>query len=201
MKKIKNLCSTLTGKWKILNKELKDNKGNIVFATFFKTDKWYALAGLGEGKQELYISELITKGGSPSNGGNMGIPKILDYSKNTRVLTWEYKGEDVDKFDIVAEHNPPNNWIAHADNPNRQFIVPTKYIKEDTQYFRVVAVKGNDKKFSEHFVVKHKEPDMPPPPDGDNAKLVAEAKDELKKVEAYILEHLAVAHDKLNKVK
>lgn len=144
-----------TNKWKILNKELKDANAKITRASFFKAETtWYAMCT--RDGVSMYLAKLITKGGEPSNGGSMKAPYNLKYNPNTRTLSWDYSGVDVDIFDIVAEHNPPDNWIGHADNPNRIYIVPAKYVKGDTQFFQVVAVKkGSSKGFSKPLVIDH----------------------------------------------
>ena len=160
---------------RMLNKVLKDKDGNAVWATFANDGDWFALSRK-RGTNDIYLAELVTNGGvkPPTNGGDMEAPSDLGFNPNTKVLSWVYTGEDVDKFDIVAEHNPPHNWIGQALNTDRYFIVPDGFIRGDTQFFKVVAVKGNNKGFSSLFYASHVGDTKPPPDPVDNVAIANE---------------------------
>lgn len=53
-------CSKLTGDWKLLNKILVNEKGERIWATFFKDGgKWYALAAL-RNSNDIYLAKIIS---------------------------------------------------------------------------------------------------------------------------------------------
>ena len=193
------VSNSKTSGWKVTKKILLNKAGEKVFAMFYYDEvakEWKAIINTYKSRK-FYLAKIITKGSvkPPTNGGDMNKPINLEFNKSTKTLSWGYGGGTVDKFDIVAEHNPPDNWIGHALSTDRYFTVPEQYIKEKTQFFQVVAIKDGDKEFSDKLLVTHNGTE--PVPVGDNAQYVEAIKAELVKID----DSQSIIYSNLNKIK
>ena len=80
--------TSLEGPWRVINKVLKDENGNDVYATFYKENGVYkALAGLDGGKKEICFAEIVTNDDEPGNGnGCAGTHPASDHINEDHTL-------------------------------------------------------------------------------------------------------------------
>ena len=166
-------CKTLTGTWKMINKELKTTNGKSCYAGFFKDgNKYYALAAEQGDETNIYLAEIIEKEGGepepPINGGAMrpGIKIENDVLMITKTV------DGATKYRWQCDKSP-GFWIG--DGLNRK--IPTHLRVNGNEFWCYAQIGDKRTEDSDRIIYKiEEEPLIPPqPPTNDIAKLLDEA--------------------------
>ena len=163
-------CPTLTRKWKVLNKILTNEKGERIWATFFKdNNKWWALASL-RGSGDIYLAKIIEK----SNGGNMKPQRLLFDGK---VLSCDDIPTAL-RFDAYAtggfQYDLISSEFSRFNNRVNFLNIANKFIKGKGQEFWIVAEVYGIKYTSDRL--KFGEPIDPEPEPSNNTEIISKIK-------------------------